>query len=89
LESEGWKDFPTSSFFFGGHSKVLGGKNTTNRKQFMWKLVIFVEVKIEEMNIQARKLNLIEEFLRLSDESVIEKLESLIKFEKKNNMTGS
>jgi len=55
----------------------------------MWKLVIFVEVKIEEMNIQARKLNLIEEFLRLSDESVIEKLESLIKFEKKNNMTGS
>ncbi len=35
------------------------------------------------MNIQARKLNLIEEFLRLSDEGIIEKLESLIRIEKK------
>jgi len=35
------------------------------------------------MNIQARKLVLIEEFLRISDESVITKLESLIKQEKK------
>jgi hypothetical protein len=34
------------------------------------------------MNIQARKLELIEEFLRISDESIIEKLESLIKIEK-------
>ena len=35
------------------------------------------------MNIQARKLFLIEEFLRISDESLIEKLESLIRQEKK------
>ncbi|MFO8022775.1 MAG: hypothetical protein R6U65_09940 [Perlabentimonas sp.] len=35
------------------------------------------------MNIQARKLNLIEEFLRISDESIIEKLESFIRIEKK------
>jgi hypothetical protein len=35
------------------------------------------------MNIQARKLILIEEFLRISDESLITKLESLIKQEKK------
>jgi hypothetical protein len=35
------------------------------------------------MNIQARKLVLIEEFLRISDESTIEKLEYLIKYEKK------
>ena len=35
------------------------------------------------MNIQARKLNLIEEFLRISDESIIEQLESFIMTEKK------
>jgi len=35
------------------------------------------------MNIQARKLVLIEEFLRISDESLITKLESFIKLEKK------
>lgn len=35
------------------------------------------------MNIQARKLVLIEEFLRISDENFITKLESFIKQEKK------
>ena len=35
------------------------------------------------MNIQARKLILIEEFLQISDESLITKLESFIKQEKK------
>jgi hypothetical protein len=35
------------------------------------------------MNIEARKLNLIEEFLRIDDESLIAKLESFIKQEKK------
>jgi hypothetical protein len=35
------------------------------------------------MNIQARKLVLIEEFLRINDESLITKLESFIKQEKK------
>ncbi|PZX11922.1 hypothetical protein LX69_02986 [Breznakibacter xylanolyticus] len=35
------------------------------------------------MNIQARKLVLIEEFIRISDESLITKLESLIRQEKK------
>ncbi len=35
------------------------------------------------MNIQARKLVLIEEFLRINDESVIAKLELFIKQEKK------
>ena len=35
------------------------------------------------MNIQARKLVLIEEFLRISDESLISRLESFIKQEKK------
>jgi hypothetical protein len=35
------------------------------------------------MNIQARKLILIEEFLRFNDESLITKLESFIKQEKK------
>lgn len=34
------------------------------------------------MNIQARKLILIEEFLRISDENLIFKLESLLKKEK-------
>ena len=34
------------------------------------------------MNIEARKLELIEEFLRISDESIIEKLEALIRVEK-------
>jgi len=35
------------------------------------------------VNIEARKLVLIEEFLRISDENVITKLESFIKQEKK------
>jgi len=35
------------------------------------------------MDIQARKLNLIEEFIQISDESLIEKLESLIRSERK------
>jgi hypothetical protein len=35
------------------------------------------------MNIQARKLMLIEEFLRISDETLITKLESFIRQEKK------
>ena len=35
------------------------------------------------MDIQARKLSLIEEFIRISDESMIDKLESLIRIEKK------
>jgi len=35
------------------------------------------------MDIQARQLNLDEEFIRISDESFIEKLESLIRIEKK------
>jgi hypothetical protein len=35
------------------------------------------------MNIQARKLVLIEEFLRISDENLISKIESFIKQEKK------
>jgi hypothetical protein len=35
------------------------------------------------MNIQARKLTLIEEFLQVDDEKLITKLESLIKEEKK------
>ncbi|MCX6279011.1 MAG: hypothetical protein NT004_13095 [Bacteroidetes bacterium] len=39
------------------------------------------------MNIQARKLLLIEEFLRISDESIIERLESLIKVEKKKHIS--
>jgi len=34
------------------------------------------------MNIQARKLNLIEDFLKISDESIIEKIESIVKIEK-------
>lgn len=34
------------------------------------------------MNIQARKLSLIEEFLKISDVSVIEKLESFLRTEK-------
>jgi len=46
------------------------------------KIFIFVE-RIDDMNIQARKLVLIEEFLRISDESVITKLESFIREEKK------
>ena len=35
------------------------------------------------MSIQARKLSLIEEFLRISDENLIEKLESLMRIERK------
>jgi len=35
------------------------------------------------MNILARKLNLIEEFIQISDESLIEKLENLIHSEPK------
>ncbi len=38
------------------------------------------------MNLQSRKLSLIEEFLKISDESLIKKLESLIRFEKKKNL---
>ena len=37
------------------------------------------------MDIHAKKLELIEEFLRISDENIIEKLESLIKLEKKKH----
>lgn len=37
------------------------------------------------MNIQARKLVLIEEFLRINDASLISKLESFIKQEKKTS----
>lgn len=36
------------------------------------------------MDIQARKLILIEEFIRITDESIIDKLESIIKREKKS-----
>lgn len=39
--------------------------------------------KTKDMNIQARKLGLIEEFLRISDEDLITKIESFIKQEKK------
>jgi hypothetical protein len=46
------------------------------------KIFIFVE-RIGDMNIQTRKLGLIEEFLRISDENLITKIESLIKLEKK------
>jgi len=46
------------------------------------KFFIFVE-RIKDMNIQARKLDLIEEFLRISDEEIISKIESLIREEKK------
>ncbi len=35
------------------------------------------------MDIQARKLNLIEEFIRITDEGIIEKLEFLVRTEKK------
>lgn len=35
------------------------------------------------MNIEARKLELIEEFLRISDESIIDKLEVLMREESK------
>ncbi len=38
------------------------------------------------MDIQARKLVLIEEFLRISDESLISKLESFIKQEKNKSL---
>ena len=44
---------------------------------------IYICRKTKDMNIQARKLVLIEEFLRISDESLITKLESFIKQEKK------
>lgn len=44
---------------------------------------IYICRKTKDMNIQARKLILIEEFLRISDESLITKLESFIKQEKK------
>lgn len=37
------------------------------------------------MDIQTRKLGLIEEFLKISDESLIEKLESLIRSGKKKS----
>ena len=45
-------------------------------------ILIFVERK-GAMNIQTRKLVLFEEFLRISDENLITKLESFIKQEKK------
>ena len=45
-------------------------------------MLIFVK-RMEEMNIQARKLVLIEEFIRISDETLITKLESFLKKEKK------
>jgi hypothetical protein len=35
------------------------------------------------MDLQVRKLNFIQEFLRITDENIISKLESLIKIEKK------
>jgi hypothetical protein len=38
------------------------------------------------MNIQARKLVLIEEFLRISDEAIISKIESIIFQEKQKTM---
>ncbi len=37
------------------------------------------------MNIQSRKLELIEQFLHISDESLISKLEALIKEEKQSS----
>jgi hypothetical protein len=41
------------------------------------------------MNIQIRKLNLIEEFLKITDENLIIKLESFLKQEKKNTQERS
>jgi hypothetical protein len=43
----------------------------------------YICIKIIYMNIQARKLVLIEEFLKISDESLIIKLESFLRNEKK------
>lgn len=43
----------------------------------------------KNMNIQARKLILIEEFLRISDENLITKIESFIKQEKKASLEKS
>ena len=51
---------------------------------FPSKIFIFAE-RIKDMNIQARKLVLIEEFIHISDESLIAKLELFIKQEKKNS----
>ena len=44
---------------------------------------ICICLKADTMDILARKLNLIEEFIQISDESLIEKLEDLIHSEKK------
>jgi hypothetical protein len=49
---------------------------------FPTKVLIFVK-RNTDMNIQARKLVLIEEFLRINDDNFITKLESFIKQEKK------
>ncbi len=51
-------------------------------KLFATKVLIFAK-RITDMNIQARKLVLIEEFLRINDDNFITKLESNIKEEKK------
>jgi hypothetical protein len=45
-------------------------------------IYICICLKAEKMDILARKLNLIEEFIQISDESLIEKLENLIRSEK-------
>lgn len=45
---------------------------------------IFVERKLT-MNIQTRKLELIEQFLHISDETLIAKLESFLKNEKQSS----
>jgi len=58
-------------------------KNKPNLgKKISIKFFIFVE-RVKNMNIQARKLGLIEEFLRIDDETLLIKLESFIKQEKK------
>lgn len=42
---------------------------------------IFVRTESHFMNIQEKKLKLIEEFLRISDEQVLDKLEAIIRTE--------
>jgi hypothetical protein len=47
-------------------------------------IVNFVETKIKEMDVQAVKLQFIEQYLKVNDESIIEKLYNTLKEEISN-----
>ncbi len=49
-------------------------------------IIIFVYIKLKTMNIQARKINFVQEFLRVADDELVTKLELLLRIERRKKL---